>query len=46
VDADNPPLRVFFGTAPLHLVPHIYAERLKTWQEWAAVSAEAEGAAA
>ncbi|WP_037682126.1 SDR family oxidoreductase [Streptomyces griseus] len=46
VDADNPPLRVFFGTAPLHLVPHIYAERLKTWEEWAAVSAEAEGAAA
>jgi NAD(P)-dependent dehydrogenase (short-subunit alcohol dehydrogenase family) len=46
VDADNPPLRVFFGTAPLHLVPQVYAERLKTWEEWAAVSAEAEGAPA
>jgi len=46
VDADNPPLRVFFGTAPLHLVPHIYTERLKTWQEWAAVSAQAQGNAA
>lgn len=46
VDAENPPLRVFFGTAPLYLVPQVYAERLKTWEEWAAVSAEAEGAAA
>ncbi|KMS71552.1 short-chain dehydrogenase [Streptomyces viridochromogenes] len=46
VDADNPPLRVFFGTAPLHLVPQVYAERLKIWEEWAAVSAAAEGAAA
>jgi NAD(P)-dependent dehydrogenase (short-subunit alcohol dehydrogenase family) len=46
VDADHPPLRVFFGTAPLHLVPQVYAERLKTWEEWAAVSAEAEGAPA
>jgi NAD(P)-dependent dehydrogenase (short-subunit alcohol dehydrogenase family) len=43
VDADNPPLRVFFGTAPLHIVPPVYAERLKTWEEWATVSAEAEG---
>ncbi|MGJ5733772.1 SDR family oxidoreductase [Streptomyces caniscabiei] len=43
VDADNPPLRVFFGTAPLHLVPHIYAERLKTWQEWADISTQAQG---
>ncbi|MFG2725656.1 SDR family oxidoreductase [Streptomyces canus] len=46
VDADNPPLRVFFGTAPLHLVPPVYAERLKTWEEWAAVSAESEGTTA
>ncbi|MFI7295526.1 SDR family oxidoreductase [Streptomyces sp. NPDC050121] len=46
VDADNPPLRVFFGTAPLHLVPQVYAERLKTWQEWADVSTQAQGNAA
>ncbi|MDQ0834564.1 NAD(P)-dependent dehydrogenase (short-subunit alcohol dehydrogenase family) [Streptomyces achromogenes] len=46
VDADNPPLRVFFGTAPLHLVPQVYAERLKTWNEWADVSTQAQGAAA
>jgi NAD(P)-dependent dehydrogenase (short-subunit alcohol dehydrogenase family) len=46
VDADNPPLRVFFGTAPLQLVPQVYAERLKTWEEWAEVAAEAQGAPA
>ena len=46
VDAENPPLRVFFGTTPLHVVPQIYAERLKTWDEWAEVSAGAEGASA
>ncbi|MCZ0991715.1 SDR family oxidoreductase [Streptomyces diastatochromogenes] len=44
VDAENPPLRVFFGTAPLQVVPQVYAERLKTWEEWAELSAEAEGA--
>lgn len=43
VDAENPPLRVFFGTMPLPLIEHVYAERLKTWSEWAGVSAEAQG---
>lgn len=43
VDADTPPLRVFFGTAPLDMMPHVYAERLKTWQDWADVSALAQG---
>ncbi|MFD3495839.1 SDR family NAD(P)-dependent oxidoreductase [Streptomyces sp. NPDC058690] len=42
VDADNPPLRVFFGSLPHQVVPQVYAERLKTWEEWAEVSAEAE----
>ncbi|MDX3517905.1 SDR family oxidoreductase [Streptomyces scabiei] len=46
VDADNPPLRVFFGTSPLQLVPQVYAERLKTWDEWADVATEAQGGAA
>ncbi|WP_392757004.1 SDR family NAD(P)-dependent oxidoreductase [Streptomyces sp. LN590] len=41
VDADNPPLRVFFGSLPHQVVPQVYAERLKTWEEWAEVSAEA-----
>ena len=42
VDADNPPLRVFFGKAPYEWIQEVYAERLKTWAEWAEVSAEAE----
>jgi NAD(P)-dependent dehydrogenase (short-subunit alcohol dehydrogenase family) len=46
VDAENPPLRVFFGTSPLHLVRHVYAERLKTWEDWADVSTEAAGSPA
>ncbi|MFM9608266.1 SDR family NAD(P)-dependent oxidoreductase [Streptomyces niveiscabiei] len=46
VDADNPPLRVFFGASPLQIVPQVYAERLKIWEEWADVAAEAQGSAA
>jgi NAD(P)-dependent dehydrogenase (short-subunit alcohol dehydrogenase family) len=45
-DADNPPLRVFFGTAPQHIVPQVYAERLKTWEEWTDVATQAQGDAA
>ncbi|WNM31696.1 SDR family oxidoreductase [Streptomyces sp. Li-HN-5-11] len=44
VDADNPPLRVFFGAEPLGMVHQLYAERLKTWEQWAGVAAEAQGA--
>ncbi|MFD7402025.1 hypothetical protein ACFV7R_04995 [Streptomyces sp. NPDC059866] len=43
VDAGTPPLRVFFGTAGLELLPPVYAERLKTWQDWADVSALSQG---
>ncbi|MES5825422.1 SDR family oxidoreductase [Streptomyces sp. RG80] len=43
VDAENPPLRVFFGDFPLHFVPQVYAERMKTWEEWADVATEAQG---
>ncbi len=43
VDADVPPLRVFFGTTGLDLIPHVYAERLKTWQDWAHVSTLSQG---
>ncbi|MFE7901041.1 SDR family oxidoreductase [Streptomyces sp. NPDC057424] len=46
VDADNPPLRVFFGAFPLHYVPQVYADRLKTWEEWADVATQAQGQAA
>ncbi|MFI2635414.1 SDR family oxidoreductase [Streptomyces collinus] len=43
VDADTPPLRVFFGTDGLDMIPHVYAERLKTWQDWAHVSTLPQG---
>jgi NAD(P)-dependent dehydrogenase (short-subunit alcohol dehydrogenase family) len=43
VDADKPPLRVFFGEAPLGMAKAEYAARLKTWEEWQAVSLEAQG---
>ncbi|MET8170230.1 SDR family NAD(P)-dependent oxidoreductase [Streptomyces sp. NPDC005329] len=42
VDAENPPLRVFFGTLALQVVPPLYTDRIKGWEEWAEVSAEAE----
>ena len=43
VDADDPPLRVFFGHAGLELVPALYAARLQTWSDWADVSRRAQG---
>jgi NAD(P)-dependent dehydrogenase (short-subunit alcohol dehydrogenase family) len=43
VDADKPPLRVFFGEQPLHIASRIYQQRLDQWNEWAPVSREAEG---
>ncbi|WP_068062109.1 SDR family oxidoreductase [Nocardia xishanensis] len=43
VDAAEPPLRVFFGSMPLEIIPGIYADRLKTWADWAEVAVEAQG---
>jgi NAD(P)-dependent dehydrogenase (short-subunit alcohol dehydrogenase family) len=43
VDADPPPLRVFFGTAPLAIVENDYASRLAIWREWQPVSELAQG---
>jgi NAD(P)-dependent dehydrogenase (short-subunit alcohol dehydrogenase family) len=43
VDAEKPPLRVFFGELPTQIAPHIYQQRLTEWAEWAPVSREAEG---
>lgn len=42
-DAEQPPLRVFFGTQPVDLIPSVYAERLATWDAWRAVSVQAQG---
>ncbi|MDR3659211.1 MAG: SDR family oxidoreductase [Mycobacterium sp.] len=43
VDAEKPPLRVFFGAAPLALVKADYENRLRTWEEWQPVSELAQG---
>jgi NAD(P)-dependent dehydrogenase (short-subunit alcohol dehydrogenase family) len=43
VDVDQPPLRVFFGTAPLGIAQADYASRLETWQAWHHVSELAQG---
>ena len=43
VDAEPPPLRVFFGTAPLGIAEHDYERRLATWREWQPVAELAQG---
>jgi NAD(P)-dependent dehydrogenase (short-subunit alcohol dehydrogenase family) len=43
VDADEPPLRVFFGEAPLGLAKADYEERLRTWEQWQSVAELAQG---
>ncbi len=43
VDADHPPLRVFFGDGPLGIATADYESRLATWREWEPVSKEAQG---
>ncbi|MDT7736523.1 MAG: hypothetical protein QOE12_3697 [Mycobacterium sp.] len=43
VDAEQPPLRVFFGTAPLELARADYEQRLRTWEEWQPVAELAQG---
>jgi NAD(P)-dependent dehydrogenase (short-subunit alcohol dehydrogenase family) len=43
VDADVPPLRVFFGTSPLPIAERDYEQRLATWREWQPVAELAQG---
>lgn len=43
VDADEPPLRVFFGDKPLGIAEADYESRLATWREWQPVALEAHG---
>lgn len=43
VDSENPPLRVFFGEAPLGIAKADYESRLKSWEEWQPVASEAHG---
>jgi NAD(P)-dependent dehydrogenase (short-subunit alcohol dehydrogenase family) len=43
VDAEAPPLRAFFGTAPLSIAERDYESRLATWREWQPVAELAQG---
>jgi NAD(P)-dependent dehydrogenase (short-subunit alcohol dehydrogenase family) len=43
VDAEEPPLRVFFGEAPLALAKADYENRLRTWEQWQPVAVLAQG---
>ena len=43
VDAEQPPLRVFFGEAPLGLAKADYDDRLRTWEQWQPVAELAQG---
>ena len=43
VDADEPPLRVFLGAAPLGIAKADYASRIETWEQWDDVSKAAQG---
>jgi NAD(P)-dependent dehydrogenase (short-subunit alcohol dehydrogenase family) len=43
VDAEEPPLRTFFGSAPLGIAEADYERRLKTWHEWQLVAELAQG---
>jgi NAD(P)-dependent dehydrogenase (short-subunit alcohol dehydrogenase family) len=43
VDSDNPPLRVFFGEAPLAIASADYESRLATWNQWQPLAVAAHG---
>jgi hypothetical protein len=43
VDAKEPPLRVFFGTAGFPMTKAEYEKRLATWEQWNPIAVEAQG---
>jgi NAD(P)-dependent dehydrogenase (short-subunit alcohol dehydrogenase family) len=43
VDAEAPPLRIFFGSGGLPMTRSEYARRIETWEAWNEVSIEAQG---
>lgn len=45
VDAEKPPLRIFFGSGPFEMIKDEYAQRLRTWEEWQELSTAAHGKA-
>lgn len=44
VDAEQPPLRIFFGQGPLAVIRKEYADRIAEWEAWDEVSQQAFGA--
>jgi NAD(P)-dependent dehydrogenase (short-subunit alcohol dehydrogenase family) len=43
VDAEQPPLRCFFGELPIQLAKADYESRLATWDEWQPIAELAQG---
>ncbi|MDR6941402.1 SDR family NAD(P)-dependent oxidoreductase [Mucilaginibacter pocheonensis] len=43
VDTEKPPLRLLLGKAGFEWIKYVYAERMKTWEEWYDVSVAAHG---
>jgi NAD(P)-dependent dehydrogenase (short-subunit alcohol dehydrogenase family) len=43
VDADKPPLRIFFGAGPLEMIKDEYQKRIANWEKWNDVSVAAHG---
>jgi NAD(P)-dependent dehydrogenase (short-subunit alcohol dehydrogenase family) len=43
VDAQDPPLRIFFGSGGLPMTRAEYARRITTWEKWNTLSVEAQG---
>jgi NAD(P)-dependent dehydrogenase (short-subunit alcohol dehydrogenase family) len=43
VDADEPPLRTFFGTGTLEMIRAEYERRLETWEQWDHLAVAAQG---
>jgi hypothetical protein len=45
VDAEEPPLRVFFGDSGLPMTRKEYADRVALWEKWDNVAIMAQGEA-
>ncbi|MEO6231756.1 MAG: SDR family NAD(P)-dependent oxidoreductase [Ferruginibacter sp.] len=43
IDAENPPLRLMLGKVIYPWIKYVYDERIKTWEDWQAVSTAAQG---
>ncbi len=43
VDADEPPLRVFFGTGTLEMIKTEYEQRIENWERWDHIAVAAQG---